>query len=46
MNKFGFIEVLFAYLMKDLLVFKKLVERLNGGWNGTFLGGGAITMSR
>ena len=33
-------------LMKDLLVFKKLVERLNGGCNGTFLGGGAITMSR
>ena len=27
-------------LMKDLLVFKKLVERLNGGWNGTVLGGG------
>ena len=45
MNKFWFIEVLFAYLMKDLLVFKKLVERLNGGWNGTFLGGGAITKS-
>ena len=26
-------------LMKD---FKKSVERLNGGWNSTFLGGGAV----